>query len=72
MDNAPDSPPKACGCGHSNCCACKVIGAIVILALVAGLGFCAGTQHGQTRLGARHGTTLTTQIDAARIPTLKP
>ena len=59
-------------CGGKRCCVGKALGALVVLGLVAGLAFCAGTKHAQASVGALRAASLATQMNQDNIPTLKP
>lgn len=59
-------------CGGKRCCVGKALGALVVLGLVAGLAFCAGTRNAQARVGKLPGAALAAQASQDNIPTLKP
>lgn len=80
MDKNTDSPEssKSCcssdksHCGGKRCCVGKALGALVVLGLVAGIAYCAGTRQAQASVGALRGAALAAQLDQDKIPTLKP
>ncbi|GAB2898463.1 hypothetical protein GCM10027046_30400 [Uliginosibacterium flavum] len=80
MDKNTDSPEssKSCcnsdksRCGGKRCCVGKALGALVVLGLVAGIAYCAGTRQAPSSVGKLPGAALAAQASQDNIPTLKP
>ncbi len=78
MENNQDSSAKksCCStdrgrCGSGRCRAGKLLGALIVIGLVAGIAFCAGSKSAQAGTGSSHGAKLAAQ-ETDQIPTLRP
>ncbi|NSL56354.1 hypothetical protein [Uliginosibacterium aquaticum] len=76
METNQDTPAKKRCCGTDKahrgsklCCAGKLLGTVIVLALVAGVAFCAGTRFSQA--GSAASAKLAAQ-EIDKIPVLRP
>lgn len=75
-NNQPAPAAKSCcktedsRCRSKRCCGAKLFGGVLVLALVAGIAFCAGSKQAQADNG-KPGTKLAAQ-EVEQIPVLRP